>query len=151
MYFRTRYGVIADKEWLYKLYCSTMRLYVEQTWGWDAEFQRSGFQTLHPTRFRIVIVKDDDVGAYLVNEENGHYWLKMLLVGCEMQGKGLGTAIIKNIQAEAENGGKSLKLSVLKVNPAKEFYSRLGFCVYDQDDSVFKMEWDYNKVLRSTA
>jgi hypothetical protein len=65
MYFRTRYGVIADKEWLYKLYCSTMRPYVEQTWGWDAEFQRSGFQTLHPTKFRIVIVKDDDVGTYL--------------------------------------------------------------------------------------
>jgi len=145
MDFRSRQGVIADKEWLYKLYYSTMHKYIEQTWGWDEEFQRNGFQTnLHPTKFRIVIVNDDDVAAYLVNEEDNHYWLEMLLVSKKMQGKGLGTAIIKKLQSQSEKVCKLLKLSVLKVNPAKEFYSRLGFCVYDQDRSFFKMKWAYN-------
>jgi hypothetical protein len=74
MHFRIRHGVIADKEWLYSLYCSTMRTYIEQTWGWDEEFQKNGFQSnLHPIRFRIVIVSDDVVGAYLINEEDDHY------------------------------------------------------------------------------
>ena len=145
MDFRSRQGVIADKEWLYKLYYSTMHKYIEQTWGWDEEFQRNGFQTnLHPTKFRIVIVNDDDVATYLVNEEDNHYWLEMLLVSNKMQGKGLGTAIIKKLQSQSEKDCKLLKLSVLKVNPAKEFYSRLGFCVYDQDRSFFKMKWAYN-------
>ncbi len=149
MDFKTRQGVIADKKWLYKLYCSTMRAYIEQTWGWDEEFQRKGFQTnLHPTKFRIVIVNDNDVGAYLVNEENNHYWLEMLLVCKKMQGKGLGTAIIKKIQAQSEKNDKPLKLSVLKVNPAKEFYSSLGFCVCDQDESFFKMKWAYSKPIQ---
>ena len=151
MDFAIRQGVIADEEWLYKLYSSTMRAYIEQTWGWDEEFQRNGFQAnLHPTKFQIVIVNDADVGAYLVNEEDSHYWLEMLLVSSEMQGKGLGTSIVNKIQAETEKVGKPIKLSVLKVNPAKEFYSRLGFCVFDQDESFFKMEWAYNKPIQPT-
>jgi len=149
MDFRIRQGEISDQEWLYKLYCSTMRTYIEQTWGWDEEFQKKGFQTnLHPAKFRIVNVNDDDVSAYLVNDEDNHYWLEMLLVGSTMQGKGLGTAIIKKLQAETKKGGKPLKLSVLRVNPAKEFYSRLGFFVYDQDESFFKMEWADNKPIQ---
>lgn len=146
MNFKTRQGAISDKEWLYKLYCSTMRTYIEQTWGWDEGYQKNCLETnLYPTKFRIVIVNNNDVGAYLINQENNYYWLEMLLISKKMQGKGLGTAIIKTIQAQTENDRKPLKLSVLKVNPAKKFYSRLGFCVYDQDESFFKMKWTYNK------
>ena len=146
MDFGTRQGVIEDEGWLYNLYCSTMRTYIEQTWGWDEEFQRNGFQTnLHPTKFRIVIVKDADVGAYLINEKDNYYCLEMLLVSRKFQGRGLGSSIIKKIQTETEKGGKPLELSVLKVNPAKELYTRLGFCVYDQDESFFKMKWAYKK------
>lgn len=143
-----RQGSISDEDWLYKLYCSAMREYVEQTWGWDDEFQRNGFQTnLHPTNFQIIDVNDDDVGAYIIIEEDDHYWLEMLLISGRMQGKWLGTAIINKIQAEAEESGKPLKLSVLKVNPAKGFYSHLGFYVYAQDESSLKMKWAHNKPI----
>ena len=146
MEFVTRQGTNEDKDWLYQLYCSTMRMYVELTWGWDEEFQRHGFQTnLHPTKFRIVVIGQDSEGAYLVNEEDDHYWIEMLLVSKKVQRKGLGSAIIKELQAESVRTGKPLRLSVIKANPAKEFYRRLGFYAYDQDESFIKMKWAYNK------
>ncbi len=74
----------------------------------------------------------------------------MLLVSNKVQRKGLGTAIIKKLQTGSERSGKPLKLSVIKVNPAKEFYCRLGFHVYDQDESFFKMKWAYDKSIQPT-
>lgn len=151
MDFEIRLAAISDKEWLYTLYCSTMRKYIEKTWGWDEEFQKNGFKTnLHPTKFKIIVVNGNEVGAYVINEESGHYWLEMILITPKMQKYGLGTAIIDKLQTDSEKGGKPLKLSVLKVNPAKEFYSRLGFHVYDEDDSFYKMAWAYNNQIQPT-
>ncbi|NNF96176.1 MAG: GNAT family N-acetyltransferase [Halobacteria archaeon] len=105
---------------------------------------------MHPTKFEIIVVNGNEVGAYLVNEEFDHYWLEMLLIDKKMQRHGLGTAIINKLQMDSEKSGKPLKLSVLKVNPAKKFYSRLGFHIYDEDESFFKMAWVYNKPIQPT-
>ncbi len=151
MDFKTRQGTTADEAWLYELYCTTMRTYIEKTWGWDEAFQKHEFKTnLHPTRFKIVIVRGNDVGAYLISEAPDHYWLKMLIITPEMQKHGLGTEIVRKLQAESERSGKQLKLSVLRVNPAKELYSRLGFQIYDEDESSYKMVWAYNKPIQPT-
>lgn len=151
MDFEIRQAMISDEEWLYTLYCSTMRTYIEKTWGWDEDFQKDGFKTnLHPTKFTIIVVNGNGVGAYVLNEKSDHHWLEMILITPKMQKNGLGTAIIDKLQTDSVKGRKPLKLSVLKVNPAKEFYSRLGFYVYDEDDSFYKMAWAYNKPIQPT-
>jgi len=143
--FKIRQAGISDEAWLYALYCSTMRAHIEKTWGWVDEFQENGFKTnLHPAKFKIVVVNGEDVGAYLVNDVSDHYWLEMLLVAPEIQKCGLGTAIVSSLQHASTKGGKPLRLSVLKVNPAKAFYSRMGFHVYDEDDAFFKMAWTHD-------
>lgn len=145
MDFIVRQAGISDEAWLYELYCSTMRAHIEKTWGWVEEFQVNGFKTnLHPTKFKIVVANGEDVGAYLVNDVSDHYWLEMLLVSFAIQRCGLGTAIISALQDASAKGGKPLRLSVLKVNPAKAFYTRMGFHVYDEDDSFFKMAWPHD-------
>jgi len=40
---RLRPGVEADREFLWRLHCETMREYVELTWGWDEGWQRARF------------------------------------------------------------------------------------------------------------
>ncbi len=74
----------------------------------------------------------------------------MLIITPEMQKQGLGTEIVRKLQAESERSGKPLKLSVLKVNPAKELYARLGFQIYDENESIYKMVWAYNKQIQPT-
>ena len=143
MDFDTRRATSLDKGWLYELYCLTMRTHIEKNWGWDEAFQQNGFKTnLHPTKFNIVVVGKSEVGAYLVNEEPDHYWLEMILIVPEWQGRGLGSEIIRRLQVVAEQNDKPIKLSVIKVNLVMEFYTRLGFEVYDQDQAVFKLVWN---------
>lgn len=142
MKFELRQGLISDGEWLYQLYRLTMRSYIEETWGWDEAFHINGFKTnLHPTKFKIVIVEGINVGAYIINNEPDHYWLEMIFISPKVQKHGLGSSIINNLQKESKKNGKPLKLSVLRVNPAKEFYSRFGFHVYDKNEDTFKMVW----------
>ena len=140
MDYKTRQASDLDEEWLYDLYCTTMRTYIEKTWGWDETFQKNGFRTnLCPTKFNIVVVGDEDVGAYLMNEEPDHYWLEMMLIDPMWQRKGLGSNIIRGLQVSADQNDRLLKLSVIKVNPVKDFYTRLGFEVYEEDQHFYKL------------
>ena len=142
MDFKTRQATNLDEEWLYDLYCTTMRTHIEKTWGWDPVFQKNGFKTnLFPIKFNIIVVGQSDVGAYLVNEEPDHYWLEMMLIAPDWQRKGLGSKIIRDLQETAVQNDRPIKLSVIKVNPVSEFYSRLGFETYDEDESFFKLVW----------
>lgn len=140
MDFKTRHAKDLDEAWLYDLYCTTMRAHIEETWGWDEAFQKNGFKTnLFPTKFDIIVVGQRDVGAYLMNEETDHYWLEMMLIAPEWQRKGLGGKIIRDLQEMAGKNGRPLKLSVIKVNPATVFYTRLGFEIYEEDQFFFKL------------
>ena len=53
--FKLRNGRQSDKEWLYNLYCRTMRSCIEATWGWNEEFQADGFSlTLHQEPLKLL-------------------------------------------------------------------------------------------------
>jgi len=146
MNLHTRNGIILDKEWLYSLYCITMKTHVEKTWGWDEDFQKNAFEThLRPDRFHIVMKSSIDAGAYLIYDKGDHLWLEMLLVNPELQNQGIGSWVIRKLQNKSKQANIPLKLSVIKVNPVQSFYKSLGFSIYDEDDSFYKMEWSHNK------
>jgi GNAT superfamily N-acetyltransferase len=44
-----------------------------------------------------------------------------------LQGQGFGAQLIQSIISQARQAGASLKLDVLKANPARRLYERLGF------------------------
>ena len=56
------------------------------------------------------------------------------------QGKGFGKQILEIIEAEAKEKHKNLFLKVLKANPAKRLYERIGFQIVDEDEFEFFME-----------
>ena len=49
-----------------------------------------------------------------------------------LQGKSIGTKLLQSLVEEAREAGASLKLSVLKANPARRLYERMGFVVTPQ-------------------
>jgi ribosomal protein S18 acetylase RimI-like enzyme len=55
------------------------------------------------------------------------------------QGQGLGTAIIANILEEARQANLAVRLRVLKVNPARGLYERLGFRVVEETPTHYVM------------
>jgi ribosomal protein S18 acetylase RimI-like enzyme len=59
----------------------------------------------------------------------------------EWCGRGIGTALLEAMFAEARLSGKGVTISVEKFNPALRLYRRLGFREYAEDDVYWFMHW----------
>ena len=57
------------------------------------------------------------------------------------QGQGIGTAILQDMQRDAAEQGLEVRLQVLKVNPARRLYERLGFEVTGETETDRQMAW----------
>ncbi|MCK7593712.1 GNAT family N-acetyltransferase [Pseudomarimonas salicorniae] len=63
-----------------------------------------------------------------------------LQLGPRMQGQGAGSRLLQQLIAEAESQGVALTLKVLKANPARFLYAKLGFETVGEDDHEFLMQ-----------
>jgi ribosomal protein S18 acetylase RimI-like enzyme len=59
----------------------------------------------------------------------------------EWRGRGIGTALMEAVLAEARATGKEIGISVEKFNPALRLYQRLGFREYADDGIYWFMSW----------
>lgn len=132
-----------DYDFLYQLNITTLREAIEGTWGWDEEFQRRYFEEhWDPGPRRIIVVEGQDVGVLQVETYVDEIFLALIEVALEWQGKGIGTAVIRDVQARAREAGLPVTLHVLKANlKARRLYERLGFVVVEEREERFVMEW----------
>lgn len=63
----------------------------------------------------------------------------MLYLLPDFQGLGIGSSLVSSLQCEAAERRVPLRLKVLKVNPAKRFYERMGFSVKEETEYFFCM------------
>jgi ribosomal protein S18 acetylase RimI-like enzyme len=54
---------------------------------------------------------------------------------------GIGTAILRDILAEAATAGKPVRIHVEKFNPAMRWYERVGFRAIEDQGVYVLMEW----------
>ena len=60
---------------------------------------------------------------------------------------GIGTELMKSLIEEAKNAGQSVRLNVVKINPARRLYERLGFRITHEDELKLYMKRDRNSPL----
>lgn len=117
-----------DKGFLWNLHCDTMREYVEQVWGWDEEWQCERFNERFESSERQIVGLDGvSVGAIQVDRQADHIFLKNLHIAPSHQNRGIGAQLIESLIEEADEREVPLRLQVLKVNPSRRLYERLGF------------------------
>jgi len=134
----------ADFDWLWALKQRTMRPYVEQTWGvWDEGVQDIYFrQGFLPEKLRIIVAAGRDAGLLEVDRSGGEIFLRRIEIAPEFQGRGLGTAVVADLAAEARAARRPLRLQVLRVNPARRLYARLGLRVVGESPTHLQMQLD---------
>lgn len=134
----------ADYDYIYLLNSTTMRPYVEPIWGWDEEVQRSAFaRRWNPDNQQIIIVEGRNAGRITLNETDELIYIAQINLLPEFQSKGMGSAVIESVKADAARKGKLVELRVLKTNPnAQRLYERLGFTVFDESDTHHWMRWN---------
>jgi len=133
----------SDREFLYALHCRTMRDVIEQTWGWDDDWQRRDFDRRFSTYVVSVIEVDGHaVGGLLLDSKSETLDIVELQVLPEHQSNGIGTSVVQRVVQDGVRRGLAVTLSVVPANArAKQLYERLGFQVTGFDDPFIRMRY----------
>jgi ribosomal protein S18 acetylase RimI-like enzyme len=130
-----------DAGFLYNLLKTTMQQYVAQTWGWDERWQQEHFrESFEPSKERVVVLGGQDIGVISVEQKEDEVFLSKIYILPEYQGQGIGTHLIRSILDQAFESGLPVALRVLRVNPAKRLYERLGFVDVGETETHYLMK-----------
>jgi ribosomal protein S18 acetylase RimI-like enzyme len=117
-----------------------MRSYVEKTWGWDEQWQADYFRDhFDPTTREIIEYDGVPIGYISVERREDLIFLGVIEIAPDHQNRGIGTQLISALCDEADGRGVPVELQVLKVNPARRLYERLGFAVIGETDTHYLM------------
>ena len=143
MDFTLRPAIAADREWLRQTKARCLRAYVERTYGsWDEDFQRARFDaTFELAENQVISLGGRDAGYLTAKQEPHEIQLHNIMIAPEFQGRGLGTAVLRDFLAAAQARRVPVRLQVMKVNPARRLYERLGFTVTEETPTHFRMVW----------
>jgi len=118
-----------------------MRAVIEQTWGWNDEWQQADFsRKLSACDVSIIEVDGQPAGSLWLDLEPESVHIVELQIIPELQGRGLGTATIMKVIQDGADRRLAVTLSVVPANPrAKLLYERLGFEVTAVEDPFIHM------------
>lgn len=142
-----------DEPFLYAVYADSRREEVA-AWGWppaqqDAflqmqfQFQRRSYAMQLPDAdHRMIWHEDVPVGQILVDRSAEAIRLVDIAILQAFRGRGIGTELIRSLQAEALQAQRPLRLTVRKENPgARHLYERLGFTTVAETELDFALQW----------
>ncbi|WP_202962844.1 GNAT family N-acetyltransferase [Tumebacillus flagellatus] len=146
---------------MFDLYAST-RQEEMSAWGWD-DFMQQNFLTMQwnaqrmsyeaqfpDAHHHVLMVNEQPVGRLLVNQTPEELHIVDIALLPEARNRGVGSAVLQELQAQARSLGVPLKLRVLHTNPARRLYERLGFRVVHEDAMSRHMEWQETFSLDTT-
>jgi ribosomal protein S18 acetylase RimI-like enzyme len=151
-----RPAVPQDREFLFLLYAST-RAHEVAAFGWAAaqqeaflrmqfNAQQQWYETVYSqAEHQIIENTSGPIGRMIVLREHDAMHLVDISLLPEYRGQGIGAELIRSLISHCARLGASLRLQVLKTNPALRLYERLGFVRSGEDQMYVQME------LRSKA
>ncbi|WP_188662693.1 GNAT family N-acetyltransferase [Arenimonas soli] len=87
----------------------------------------------------IIMAEGRPVGLLKLLREPDQWHVLQLQLSADTRGRGLGRRLLEDVMAQAAKADVPVTLSVLKANPAKQLYERLGFSVVGEDAHEFRM------------
>jgi GNAT superfamily N-acetyltransferase len=106
----------------------------------DRNLQRASFRhQWRVSEVRIITLDGADIGWLQSRTQDGAFFLAQLFVKAPLQRRGIGTAVMHRLIDEATGAGRAMTLGVVKINPAKRLYERLGFRTAHEDARKFYM------------
>jgi ribosomal protein S18 acetylase RimI-like enzyme len=141
-----------DIAFLQQVYAST-RLDELAVTGWSAAevdaFLRMQFTAQHQhyttvysgASFQLIVDDGDPIGRLYVARWASEIRIVDIALLPAFRGRGIGTAIMTGLQAEARSAGKPLSIHVEQANPALRLYQRLGFRIIADRGVYWLLEW----------
>lgn len=127
----------ADARGLVELRIAAMRDSLERLGRFDPHRARDRFLArFDPALTRHVVVDGRRVGFVVVRPQDDGLLLDHLYVAPSAQGRGIGSAVMTEILADADARGLRVYVGALRESASNRFYERHGFVM------VASSEWD---------
>ena len=108
--------------------------------GADSSEAHHRARMLHRFELGQVLLEGGEPAGLLKLARDPEEWeVIQIQLAPRLQGRGLGRQLLEEFLAEAKAAGKDVVLNVLKANPAKKLYERLGFRVEREDEFRYYM------------
>lgn len=135
-----RPGLLGDFEFCQRLYFEGMDKIIHQL-GLDIARQRESFaRQWRVAEVRIIMLVGEDIGWLQTTPADDAIFLGQLYLAERFQRQGLGSRVLRMLIDEAERAQKALTLDVVKINPARRLYERLGFAfIHDEGEHKVHM------------
>jgi GNAT superfamily N-acetyltransferase len=135
-----RTAIDHDFEYCRRLYFVEMRWIIEEL-HLDRISQETSFrQQWNSAQVRMIALDGTDVGWLQAMTQNDEFFVAQMFVDGPFQRRGIGTEVVKRLISEANSLNLAVRLNVVRINPARRLYERLGFRVIGEDDRKFYMK-----------
>jgi ribosomal protein S18 acetylase RimI-like enzyme len=132
-----------DYDFSWSLYVTTIRGMTEELLGWHQDRQSASFAAgWRVEEVRIILADSSAVGWLQTALVDDAVFLKQLYIDPSFHRMGFGTRVIRSIIGEARRNRMPVALAVMKNNPARYLYFRLGFRTQYADQYKFYMQRD---------
>lgn len=122
------------------LYLRTMQPHAAALMTWDEARQREAFAAQwKPQEARIIRAGGADIGWLQIEIGEAEVMLRHFYIAPEHQRRGAGGEVLRRLIEEYAPTRKPFALAVLKNNPARRLYERLGFSITSEDEVKLTM------------
>ncbi len=123
-----------DVEAIAELRAEVMRADLERLGRYDEHRVRQRFRDSFSAQHTSVIVADGAfAGCVTVRPAEDGRWLEHFYLAPSVQGRGLGSAVLRTVLKQIDADGVLVRLNVLQGSAAQRLYERHGFTVESED------------------
>ena len=127
-----RAAATGDAHWIAELRAVVLKPDLERLGRFDHVRVRQRFlAAFAPAATLVITVDGRDAGSIAVRAEDDSRWIEHFYLTPELQGRGIGSAVLKSQLACGK--GRQFRLNVLQGSRAQMLYERYGFAVEHQD------------------
>ncbi|MFF5497345.1 GNAT family N-acetyltransferase [Streptomyces aquilus] len=125
----------ADLEEIVEIRAVVMRADLERLGRYDAHRVRQRLRDAYqPEHTSAIEVAGTLVGCVALRPAADAYWLEHFLLVPELQGKGIGSAVLGSLLERPDREGVPTRLNVLQGSAARRLYERHGFVLESEDE-----------------
>ncbi|MFH8484403.1 GNAT family N-acetyltransferase [Streptomyces longisporoflavus] len=124
----------ADLETIAELRAIVMRPDLERLGRFDEHRVRQRLRDAYaPGHTKVIVADGAFAGCVALRPAEDGQWLEHFYLDPALQGRGLGSAVLRELLGRTDSDGAVVRLNVLRGSPARRLYARHGFTVESED------------------
>ncbi|WP_329331842.1 GNAT family N-acetyltransferase [Streptomyces sp. NBC_00663] len=125
----------ADLESIVEIRAVVMRADLERLGRYDGDRVRQRLRDAYqPAHTWAIEVAGALVGCVALRPAADAYWLEHFLLAPDLQGRGIGSAVLSGLLERPDREGALTRLNVLQGSAARRLYERHGFVTESEDE-----------------